>query len=138
MNKINKPTSFVKRNYYYLFGAFWFAAGIAMVFLENKWLGLGYAGMGVVALFYGFKNKDIKDEYIAWDEQMIKVKQMYNVPLTYVREKIDQIRVSDTDLTIKSGAANGIMVELKEYSPADILLLKKEMENYLSLGNDQN
>ncbi len=136
MQKITKPNSFFRRNYFYLMGAFWVIGGVLMLSLEDKkWLGLGYGGFGIAYFIYGYSKKDNTDEYIAWDRDRIEIGQMYNEPQIYTREQIDSIYFSKNNLTIKSGAAAGTMLELKDFKAKDLKKLKEELKINFNHGD---
>ena len=50
-------------------------------------------------------------------------------PLTYFWNEIDEIYISKNHLTVKSGAANGIMYDLKDFQDEDVQFLKKELDS---------
>ena len=129
MQKISKPVSFFRRYYFFLMGAFWFFAGIVIIFFDNKdWLGMGYTAFGIAYSVYGIVKRENTEEYIAWDRNKIEIVQLYNEPQTYTREQIGAIHFSENNLTIKSGAAAGTRVELKDYKPGDLERLKEELK----------
>lgn len=103
---------------------FWLVCGILMLSLGNRFLGAGYLLFGIAGLVAGYVYKDKKDEFIEWDDKGIYLKELYNAPVFYNWENIDDIRISNSNFTIISGAANGIMVGLKGYEEDDILRLQ--------------
>ncbi|SFN72452.1 hypothetical protein [Salegentibacter flavus] len=136
MQKISKSNSFFRRNYFYLMGVFWLVGGVLMLYFEDKnWLGLGYGGFGIAYFIYGFSKKDKTDEYIAWDRDRIEIGQLYNEPQIYTREQIDSIHFSKNNLTIKSGAAAGTMLELKDFKAKELKRLKEELTIYFNQGD---
>ncbi|HSP12288.1 MAG TPA: hypothetical protein VLO29_07155 [Salegentibacter sp.] len=133
MQKISKPNSFFRRQYFYLIGAFWLVGGVLMLSFEDKnWLGLGYAVFGIAYFIYGYIKKDKTEDYIAWDRDRIEIGQMYNEPQIYTREQIDSIHFSKNNLTIKSGAAAGTMVELKDFKAKELKRLKEDLNIYFN------
>jgi len=54
MPRIVKPTGFLKKNYYYLMGGFWFLAGVVSVFLSVGILFYLYIPMGLGMMIYGY------------------------------------------------------------------------------------
>ncbi|MGM0932448.1 MAG: hypothetical protein ACQEWD_03275 [Bacteroidota bacterium] len=117
-------------------GVFWLVGGVLMLYFEDKnWLGLGYGGFGIAYFIYGFSKKDMTDEYIAWDRDRIEIGQLYNEPQIYTREQIDSIHFSKNNLTIKSGAAAGTMLELKDFKAKELKRLKEELNIYFNQGD---
>ncbi|MGY5847425.1 hypothetical protein ACW6QP_08385 [Salegentibacter sp. HM20] len=130
MQRISKPSNFYRKHHHYIFGGFWLVSGLVIILFENRnFLGFGYGGFGLAYFIFGYFNRNKTDEYIAWDENKIIIKQLHNEILEYPKGKIDALGVSKTDLTIKSGAAAGIMVELKQYSEEDKRKLQLDLKD---------
>lgn len=81
-------------------------------------------GIGNIYTNFKMKKRSMDKEFVSWDEEKIIVQQFRQEPLLYKWEEIDQIKLSDKNLTIKSGAANGIMFELKGFRREDVQKLK--------------
>ncbi|HSP82152.1 MAG TPA: hypothetical protein VLN72_00305, partial [Gillisia sp.] len=71
---------------------------------------------------YLIRNKT--EEYITCNNFANIVKDLANEELTYSSQEIDAVFISNNHLTIKSGAANGIILDLVGYSEEDIELLQ--------------
>jgi len=69
-------------------------------------------------------NRNKTEEYISWNNTCIKINDIANGKLSYALQEIDAVFISNNHLTIKSGAANGIILDLIGYSKADIELLQ--------------
>lgn len=131
MARIVKPTGFLKKNYYYMMGGFWFLAGVVSVILSEGILFYSYIPIGLGMMIYGYLIRNKTEEFISWNNIGIIVKDLVNEELTYSWQDIDTVFVSNNHLTIKSGAANGIILDLTGYSEGDIKLLQVAVEGDL-------
>ncbi len=91
--------------------------------------------VGIAGIVVGFAQRNSRAEYIKWDDNEIVVKDLMNGKLTYSWHKVDDLIFSNNHLTIKSGAANGVMVELKEYAETDIEFMKSSLSTNFSMMN---
>ena len=124
MPRIVKPTGFLKKNYYYLMGGFWFLAGVISVFLSEGILFYLYIPMGLGMMIYGYLIRNKTEEYISWNHTGIIINDLAEGERSYAWQEIDAVFISNNHLTIKSGAANGIILDLVGYSEEDIELLQ--------------
>lgn len=121
MARIIKHTSFFKKNHLIIMGGFWFLSGIIGLFLQEKgFVVYLYIPFGLVTILYGYISSKNLEESIQWEKDQITVKEISSGKLIYHLEDIDSIFVSNHHLTIKSGAANGIILDLKDYEEQDI------------------
>jgi len=135
MPKIEKPQNFFKKNIPYILGGIYFLTGAILFFDENSLSSIPYMLVGIAGVIVGFVQRNSKTEFIKWNDQEIVIKDLMNGKLSYPWEKVDDLIFSNNHLTIKSGAANGIMVELKEYYVADIELLQSSLARNISLNS---
>jgi len=127
MPKIEKSQHFLKKNAPYILGGIYFIIGAILSFSEISLNAISYMLLGIAVIVVGVIQRNSRTEYIKWNDQEIVVKDSINGRLTYKWGKVDNLIFSNDHLTIKSGAANGIMVELKKYNEADIELLKSTL-----------
>jgi len=127
MPKIEKKQHFFKKNAPYILGGIYFIIGAVLSFSETSLSAIPYMLVGVAGIIVGFIQRNSRTEYIKWNDQEIVVKDLMNGKLTYKWEKVDDLIFSNNHLTIKSGAANGVMVELKDYEEADAEFLRSSM-----------
>ena len=128
MPRIVKPTGFFKKNYYYLMGAFWFLSGVITVILNEEILFYLYMPTGLGIMIYGYLIRNKTEEFISWNHAGIIINDIANGKLSYAWQDVDTMFISNNHLTIKSGAANGIILDLLGYSEEDIKLLHAAVE----------
>jgi hypothetical protein len=134
MPKISKKSSFFRRNYFLILGGFWGFMGLALIIVQaNEFIAYPYTILGLLYAGYGFMKKDLPLEFIRWDQEKLEISEWQQSTRAYRWENIDGINVSETNLTIKSGVANGTMVALETYSREDIQKLKTQLSNFKSL-----
>lgn len=136
MPGITQKKNFFKENYFYLFGFLWFFMGLMMWLLVKNAIYLTYFPLGIGTMLYGHFNKKRHSAYIKWDEKSITLKEWTEKSKTYKFRDIDQIIISKGHLTIKSGAANGIMVELKDYNEEDKHFLQQSIPSFPVAGRN--
>jgi len=128
MPQISKKVTFFRRNYFFIMGGIWLLFGITMLIVKTyDVMAYGYTIIGLVYAVVGYFKKDLPLEFIRWDDEKIEISEWQQSTRSYKWTGIDGINVSETNLTIKSGPANGTMVELKGYTEADIEKLKTEL-----------
>jgi len=132
MNKIEKPQHFFRKNVPYILGGIYLLTGVVLSFSENSLSAIPYMLVGIAGIVVGFVQRNSRTEYIGWNDREIVVKDLMNGKLIYTWDKVDDLIFSNNHLTIKSGAANGVMVELKEYEEQDIALLKSSLSTNFS------
>jgi hypothetical protein len=133
MPKILKKGSFFRRNYFLILGGFWGFMGLALIIVQaNEFIAYPYTILGLLYAD-GFMKKDLPLEFIRWDQEKLEISEWQQSTRAYRWENIDGINVSETNLTIKSGVANGTMVALETYSREDIQKLKTQLSNFKSL-----
>ena len=128
MPRIVKPTGFFKKNYNYMMGAFWFLSGVVTVILSEGFLFYLYIPVGLGMMVYGYLNRDKTEEFISWNNNGIIVNDLANEELSYAWQDVDAMFIANNHLTIKSGAANGIILDLVGYRKEDIQLLQDGLE----------
>jgi len=133
MNKIEKSQHFLKRFAPYILAGIYFILGIVHAFSETFLSAIPYMLIGVAGVVVGFVQRNSKTEFIKWNDQEIVVKDLMNGKLCYPWEKVDDLIFSNNHLTIKSGAANGVMVELNEYEKQDIEFLQSSLSTNFSI-----
>jgi hypothetical protein len=134
MPRISKKSNFFRRNYFYITGSIWGIAGLLMIIFQvMDFMAYGYAIIGLTYAVFGYFKKDLPLEFIRWDQEKLEISGWQQSTRAYRWENIDGINVSETNLTIKSGVANGTMVALETYSQEDIQKLKTQLSNFKSL-----
>jgi len=116
----------------YIFGGIYLLTGVVLSFSENSLSAIPYMLVGIAGIVVGFVQRNSRTEYIGWNDREIVVKDLMNGKLIYTWDKVDDLIFSNNHLTIKSGAAHGVMVELKEYEEQDIVLLKSSLSTNFS------
>ncbi|QED37613.1 hypothetical protein FK178_07685 [Antarcticibacterium arcticum] len=129
MARIVKPTGFFKKNYHYIVGGFWFLAGLISLILRESFIYYTYLPLGLGLIIYGYSIRKKTEESISWNNKGLFINDLANGKLSYPWEDIDTVFISNNHLTVKSGAANGIILDLLGYSEEDIHLLKAVVEN---------
>ncbi|HET8886757.1 MAG TPA: hypothetical protein VFM70_10445 [Salinimicrobium sp.] len=138
MTRIVKRSNFFRRNFFLLFGGCLFLLFILMLISDpdfDFW-SAGYLPIGVLHIYMHFYNKKkygTDEAYIAWDDEKIVVRELQQPPNIYTWSEVDDIRISKNHLTIKSGAANGIMMDLKGFKEEDIPQLENELKSKLAV-----
>ncbi|MDT0650309.1 hypothetical protein [Autumnicola edwardsiae] len=127
MNKIEKPYNFFRKNYHYIFGGFWIFVGVVSIFLHESMPFFLYVPLGILYAGYAYYYGNRTEEYIAWNKEKVVIKERDKLPLEYNYEEIDSLKIFNNHFTIKSGAANGIILELKGYKAEDIAKLEKAL-----------
>lgn len=133
---ISKKPNFFRENYFGLFGSVWALFGGAIVIVDESMpLGYLYLFMSVGYFLMGYIKRHQNKAYIKWDDEKLIFSDWYQRPVAYPYSSIDAIIISGENLTIKSGAANGTMIDLKGYDQEDIHLLKSVSINHLDQLN---
>lgn len=102
-----------------------FLFGITGLFLQEKGIVVYlYIPFGLATIIYGFITRKNSEESIQWENDQITVMEISSGKLIYNLADIDSIFISNNHLTIKAGAANGIILDLNGYEEQDIDLLK--------------
>ncbi|WP_208226066.1 DUF3784 domain-containing protein [Salegentibacter sp. BDJ18] len=128
MPQISKKVTFFRRNYFFIMGGIWGLMGVLMIIFQvMDVMAYGYTLIGLIYAVVGYLKRDLALEFISWDDEKIEISEWQQSTRSYKWENIDGINVSATNLTIKSGPADGTMVELKGYTNADIEKLKTEL-----------
>ena len=116
MPKISKKSSFFRRNHFLILGGFWGFMGLALIIVQaNEFIAYPYTILGLLYAGFGFMKKDLPLEFIRWDQEKLEISEWQQSTRAYRWENIDGINVSATNLTFKSGVANGTMVSQYEY-----------------------
>lgn len=131
MTRIVKPTNFFKRYHQLILGTFWLLAGIVIYILQEGITSYLYMPVGLGMILYGYLSKDNIQEFIAWDTSKIIVKDPAEGEKVFPVETIDNIFISNNHLTIKSGAAGGIILDLTGYPIEEI----QRLESHVGNGN---
>lgn len=82
-------------------------------------------------IIYGYLSKDKIQEYICWDSSKIIVKDPAEGEKVFPMAAIDHITIMNNHLTIKSGAAGGIILDLSGYPSEEI----QKLESHVSTGS---
>jgi len=127
LTRITKPTNFFKRYLPLIIGIFWFFTGITIFILEEGVSSFLYMPVGLGMIIYGYLCKDKIQEFIAWDSSKIIVRDIAEGEKIFPKESIDNIIISNNHLTIKSGAAGGVILDLSGYEAADIQKLEDQL-----------
>lgn len=135
MPKISKEVTFFRRNYFYVIGVGWLFIGVGLLVAKaNLFLGCTYTVLGLIYAGYAYFKKDLPLEFIRWDDEKIEISEWQQNTKTYHWEDVDSINVSEANLTIRSGAANGTMVGLDNYSEENIEKLRIALADFNSLA----
>ena len=109
-------------------GGFWFLAGVISLILSEGFIFYMYMPLGLGIIIYGYLIRNKTEEFISWNHSGIIINDIANGKLSYAWKDIDTLFISNNHLTIKSGAANGIILDLMGYSEEDIKLLPVAVE----------
>lgn len=107
----------------------WVVASLVSVLLQlvvhrdNPYFFILFLFLGIIAVYIVLFTNTLKGDFIVLDKTTITVKED-GQEYCYSMAEIDQISSSNNHLRIKSGPANGILVNLKGYSQKDILLIE--------------
>ena len=93
-----------------MMGAFWFLSGVITVILNEGILFYLYMPTGLGMMIYGYLIRNKTEEYISWNHFAIIVKDLANEELSYAWQDVDAMFISNNHLTLKLGAANGIIL----------------------------
>ena len=104
--------------------AFWFLSGVITVILNEGILFFLYMPTGLGMMIYGYLIRNKTEEFISWNNTGILINDIAYGKLSYAWQDVDAMFISKNHLTIKSGAANGIILDLVGYSEEDIELLQ--------------
>ncbi len=127
MTQITKPTNFFKRYHQVLIGIFWLFGGIVSFILQEGVIFYLYAPLGLGLIIYGYLSKNKIGEFIAWDDTKIVIKDLTEGEKVFSWNSIDNIFISNNHLTVKSGPAGGIILDLAGYEKKDVDLLQKHL-----------
>lgn len=86
-----------------------------------------YMPVGLGMIIYGYLSKDKIREFIAWDASKIIVKDPAEGEKVFPLEAVDNIFISNNHLTIRSGSAGGIILDLNGYETEDIQKLESQV-----------
>jgi hypothetical protein len=89
--------------------------------------GYFFVAIGEISLQLYYKKKGRVEESISWDNDLVIVQELFQEPQMYPLEQIDSIALTQNNFIIKSGAAKGVMMELKGFSKEDIDLLRNDL-----------
>lgn len=107
----------------------WFVVALVGILLQlvaqrnNPYFLVPLLILGAVGVYVVFFTDILKEDFITWDKTAIKIKED-GQEYSYTKDDIDKVSFSKNHLKIKSGPANGILVDLKGYAEKDILLLE--------------
>ena len=128
MLRIEKQPNFFKKNALYLYGGFHLLLGIIYNLVSpSDSMPKFYMVIGVVAIIIGFFRRNKTQEFIELNDKEVTLSDYINSRLKYSWDEVDDVLISEKQITIKSGSANGMMYDLKGYSKADIEMLKTEV-----------
>lgn len=108
----------------------WFVAALVGILLQlvaqrnNPYFLVPLLILGAIGIYIVFFTDILlKEDFITWDKTAIKIKED-GQEFRYTKDDIEQVSFGNNHLKIKSGPANGILVDLKGYAQKDILLLE--------------
>lgn len=132
MPSIKKQPNFFRKNYFYLYGTTSLVFGVG-IFIADSELLLGnlYLLLGLGAFVFGYINRNKNHAYIEWDAEKLVMSDWNQKPVVYRVSSIDGIIVSGKNLTVKSGAADGTMMDLKGFKEEDIRFFENEFSKNL-------
>lgn len=122
MTKIIKHQSYWKQKGWYVL---LLVSILIQLFVHrsNPYFLVTYFILGAIGIYLIFFRKVLKDDFISWDETTIKIRES-DQEYFYTKEDIDQVGFGNNHLKIKSGRANGLLLDLEGYKADDIRLLK--------------
>lgn len=98
-----------------------------LVHRSNPYFLVTYLILGVIGIYLIFFSKVLKDDFISWDDTTITIRES-DQEYFYTKEDIDQVSFGNNHLKIKSGPANGLLLDLEGYKADDIRLLKSFLD----------
>jgi len=138
MPVIKKKPNFFRENYYKVFGTTWFVlGGLSVLFTPENPVGYLYFIAGIGYFVIGYLNRDHIQAYIQWDPENLILSNWNQKPLIYPVSSIDALIISRENLTVKSGAANGTMLDLKGFNEEDINYLQNDFNKYIQTNVNQ-
>ncbi|CAM4153609.1 hypothetical protein [Gillisia limnaea] len=131
MTRIVKAPVFFKSYYKIIMVLLWISLCL-FTFLDsnfeskNLWF---YLGMAILYTGWHFYDKDLNKEYIAWNENEVRVSAFQQNEMVYAFEDINFITITPNNFIIKSGPASGTMITLEGFKKEDIELLKSRFSS---------
>ncbi|MDT0650308.1 hypothetical protein [Autumnicola edwardsiae] len=127
MQKIHGQLNFFRRYYNLIFGSFWMIFSIlSFLFASEELFVFLYLIPAVLYFFSHFYYRNTNRIFIAWNNEKIIVAEHLQSEKEYFLTEIDSLSVTNSHFILKSGAANGSMMELKYFAQEDIQLLQSE------------
>ncbi len=114
-------------------GAFYVLSGIVVYLLIGDAFYLSYLLFGVVATIVGYFRRENRKEFIKWDSKKIVLQDQINGKKSYSWTAVDDFIISEENLLIKSGPADGVYFEIREFSQTDIAKLRSAYPEFANL-----
>ncbi|WP_405198190.1 hypothetical protein [Christiangramia sp. LLG6405-1] len=133
MNKIEKTPHFLRGNMPYFLGGFYVLMGIAAYFSIGDSFYLSYLPLGVIAAVVGYFRRENRKEFIKWNSKKIVLQDQINGKKSYPWTAVDDFIISEENLLIKSGPADGVYFEIREFSQSDIAKLRSAYPEFANL-----
>lgn len=129
--KIIKKQQPFRKYQHLVLGALWLVVSF-VYFLNDEpvsFLIFGYIFIGIseISLQLYYKKKGRAEGSISWDEKQVIVQELFQKIIIYLLEDIESIPLTQNNFIIRSGAASGIMMELKGFSKEDLDLLRRDL-----------
>lgn len=132
MPLIKKQPNFFRKNYFYGFGTISLLFGSGIAIADSKLLsGYLYLLLGLGSFVFGYINRSKNHASIEWDTEKLVLSDWHQKPVVYPVSSVDAIIVSGQNLTVKSGAANGTMMDLKGFEAEDIHFFQNDFNKNL-------
>ena len=126
MNRIEKSKGRLKSRATLIAGSLFLITGILSIIDHSYLLAVLYILLGATGIFVGINDRNIDKEFIAWNSDSLSIKDS-SIHVEYAWDEIDEIYIDQGHLKIKSGRANGIMIDLKDYSKNDLQTLNDQL-----------
>ncbi|WP_157514615.1 hypothetical protein [Christiangramia portivictoriae] len=133
MNRIEKSPHFLRGNMPYVLGGFYVLMGVIAYFIIGDAFYLSYLIIGIVAAGIGYFRREHRKEFIKWNSKKIVLQDQINGKKSYSWTAVDDFIISEENLLIKSGAADGVYFEIREFSQTDIAKLRSAYPEFANL-----
>ena len=126
MNSIKKSKGLFSKNATLIAGSLFLITGILSAWDHNFLLAGLYILIGASGIIIGLNNRNVDMEFIKWDNDSLSIKDS-SIVAQYSWVEIEKIYIDHGHLKIKTGRANGIILDLTGYSKTDLEILKEKL-----------
>lgn len=117
----------------YVLGGFYVLMGVIAYISIGDAFYLSYLIIGIVAAVIGYFRREHWKEFIKWNSKKIVLQDQINGKKSYSWTAVDDFIISEENLLIKSGAADGVYFEIREFSQTDIAKLRSAYPEFANL-----